>query len=244
MPAPEPTPTFSVIIPAFNEERYLPKSLGAVAKAARRLGEPVEIIVANNMSTDGTRHVAREYGARVVDVEIRCISAVRNQAAAVAQGKYLVFVDADDCMSPNMLQEIKAVMDSGRYVGGGVAKVRYDRNTLGLRLTQTLINCSLALSRVSMFLFYTTPDAFAAIGGFDETLKATEDVEFARRLRQLGRERGLGYKNLRTACLVKSSRKFDAYGDWSIFRHPVLFFRACRNDQEVVDVLWYKNPKR
>jgi glycosyltransferase involved in cell wall biosynthesis len=244
MPLPESSPIFSVIIPAYNEEKYLPRTLGAIDKAARQLGEPVEVIVANNMSTDGTRHVAREFGARVVDVEIRCISAVRNQAAASAEGRYLVFVDADDCMSPNMLVAIKEVMTSGRYIGGGVAKVRYDRRSLGLCLTQSLINWSVALSRVSMFLFYTTPEAFAEVGGFDETLKATEDIDFAQRLRALGKQRGLGYKNLRSAHLVKSSRKFDAYGDWSIFRHPLIFLRACRNDQEVVEALWYKNPKR
>jgi glycosyltransferase involved in cell wall biosynthesis len=155
---------FSVVIPAFNEARYLPDTLGAIRRAAEALGEEVEVIVADNMSTDGTDAVARELGARVVPVEIRCISAVRNQAAAVATGRYLVFVDADDHVSENMFIAIKQAMDSGRYIGGGVANVRYDRNSLGIRVTHGLINAGVTLSGLSMFLFYTTPEAISRSG--------------------------------------------------------------------------------
>jgi glycosyltransferase involved in cell wall biosynthesis len=234
---------FSVVIPAFNEARYLPDTLGAIRRAAEALGEEVEVIVADNMSTDGTDAVARELGARVVPVEIRCISAVRNQAAAVATGRYLVFVDADDHVSENMFIAIKQAMDSGRYIGGGVANVRYDRNSLGIRVTHGLINAGVTLSGLSMFLFYTTPEAFQAVGGFNEDLLSTEDYDFAQRLRKLGRERGLKYKNLRTAQLVKSSRKFSEYGDWSLFRHPLIFAKAVMNDRETAYELWYR-PRR
>lgn len=236
-------PEFSVVIPAFNEEQYLPDTLKAIRRAEEALGEAVEIIVADNMSTDATAAVAKELGARVVPVEIRCISAVRNQGAAAATGRYLVFIDADDQLSENMFIAIKEAMDTGRYIGGGVANVRYDRNSLGIRITHGLINAGVVFSGLSMFLFYTTPEAFRAMGGFNEELLSTEDYDFARRLRKLGRERGLRYKNLRAACLIKSSRKFTEYGDWSLFRHPLLFAKALMNDRETVYELWYR-PRR
>lgn len=234
---------FSVIIPAYNEAQYLPKSLGALQKAQVRLGEPIEVIVADNLSTDATAAVAREFGARVVSVPVKCVSAVRNGGAAVATGKYLLFVDADNCVSEDLLVEIKRVMDTGEFVGGGLVSAHYDRDSLGLRLTHRLVKLSVALSGVSMFLFYTTRTHFDAIGGFNEKLRAVEDYDFARRLRAYGKRLYLRYCNLNRGHVVLSSRKFDEYGDWAVVRHPLQFLKACRNQPEMVDELWYK-PRR
>lgn len=236
-------PTFSVIVPAYNEERYLPKSLGALRRAEALLGEPIEILVADNLSTDGTRDVAREFEAKVVPISIKCISAVRNGAAAEATGKYLVFVDADNCVSEDLLVEIKKVMDSGAYVGGGLVTAHYDRNALGLRVTHGLVKLGVALTGVSMFLFYTTAEAFQAIGGFNEQLLATEDHDFAMRLRAHGKTKGLKYCNLKKGHVVLSSRKFDEYGDWMVLSHPMKWLKACFNKRDAVYELWYK-PRR
>ena len=54
----------SVIIPAFNEEAYLPDTLAAVHRAIEELDGTAEIIVADNCSTDNTTAVAQEHGAR------------------------------------------------------------------------------------------------------------------------------------------------------------------------------------
>lgn len=236
-------PVFSVIVPAYNEERYLPKSLGAINKAAEFLGEAVEVIVADNLSTDRTREVAREFGARVVPVSIKCISAVRNGAAQEATGKYLIFVDADNCVSEDLFVEIKKVLDSGEFIGGGLVSAHYDRDALGLRLTHGLVKLGVAFTGVSMFLFYTTAEAFQAIGGFNEQLLATEDHEFAMRLRRLGKTRGQKYCNLRKGHVVLSSRKFDEYGDWMVLSHPLKWIKACFNRRDAVYELWYK-PRR
>jgi len=231
--------TFSVIVPAYNEEDYLPATIAAIRRAERMLGEPVEIVVGDNASTDATAEVAAALGAVVVPVEIRCISAVRNQAATKATGKHLVFVDADDHMSENMLVEVKRVLDSGRFIGGGVARTRYDRDTAGIRFTHAFVQTVLSFTGLSMFLFYTTAEAFAASGGFNEELLCTEDYDFARRLRQLGKQRGLRYKNLRSAHLIKSSRKFAEFGDWAMLRHPMLAIGAAFNNTRAAHVLWY-----
>jgi hypothetical protein len=164
--------------------------------------------------------------------------------AAEASGTYLVFCDADDQMSEGMLREIHQAMATGTYVGGGVADTRYDRKSLGLYLTHHLmINGSLRLNRLSMFLFYTSKEDYLAMGGFNEAYLAAEDLEFAKRLKRHGKKTGRKYCNLRTAHLVKSSRKFDEYGDWAVFRHPIAFIRASLRDPKVVHELWYK-PRR
>lgn len=236
-------PLFSVVIPAFDEERYLPKCLDAVDAAARRLGQPVEIIVVDNMSHDRTADLARERGATVVQVPEKCLSVIRNRGASAASGQYLVFVDADSCMSENMLLELRKVLDSGRYVGGGVANVRTDRLSLGIVLTFVAALPVALLTRLSCVLFYTTPEAFHAIGGFNENRYAVEDIDFARRLRAYGRTRRLRYKNLLRARVVTSARKFDEFGDWFIFRRPDMVLRAFLNSRKVAHEIWYRRRR-
>lgn len=235
---------FSVIIPAYNEQKYLPGTIGAIRRAEAALGHPVEIVVGDNMSTDGTAAVARDLGAKVVPVTQRNISAVRNTAAAAASGKYLVFCDADDHLSEGMLVEIQRAMETGRFVGGGAADTRYDRKSLGLFLTHNImISLPLRMQGLSMFLFFTAKEDYFAMGGFNEAYLAAEDLEFAKRLKRHGRQSGRKYCNIKSACLVKSSRKFDEYGDWAVFRHPIAFLRASLRDPKVVYELWYK-PRR
>lgn len=234
---------FSVIIPAYDEEKYLPKCIASIRRAERCLGEDVEIIVADNLSRDRTVQVAEELGARVVSVATKCISAVRNGGAATATGRYLVFIDADDEMSENMLAEIKKVLDSGRYVGGGTFKVLSERWSSGIVTTFVMFYISSILARLSLFLFYTTADNYKAIGGFNESMMASEDWDFARRLRDYGRKKGLKYRNLATASVTKSARKFDEYGDWFIFLQPTRVFKAIRNDAQAVYEFWYR-PRR
>jgi len=236
--------TLSVIVPAFNEEAYLPRTLEALRRAEAYLGEPVEILVADNESTDNTTAVAREHGATVVPVEIRCISAVRNRAAAAAQGDYLVFVDADNRVSETMLAEIKRVLDSGKYAGGGIVHARYDRSSFGIACTHGLVQLGMRLTRLSMFMLYCTREAFEAVGGFDEQLLSSEDFAFARALRRHARQHGQAYCNLRGPELIMSARKFDEYGDYMVFRNPIKFLKACFNDPEVAQDLWYNPEKR
>ena len=195
------------------------------------------------MSTDATAAVAKSLGAKVVPVDIRCISVVRNRAAEQATGKYLVFVDADDHMSRNMLVEIQRVMDAGRHIGGGVARTRYDRQSWGIEITHGLVQTGLSFTGLSMFLFYTTAEAFWAAGAFNDELLCTEDYDFAKRLRTLGKRRRLKYKNLRTAHLVKSSRKFNEFGDWGVFTRPVLAISAMFANKSAAHTIWYK-PRR
>ena len=72
----------SFIIPAHNEERFLAATLASIRAAAASAGEPFELIVVDDESTDQTASVARSQGATVVPVSLRHIAAVRNAARA------------------------------------------------------------------------------------------------------------------------------------------------------------------
>lgn len=231
---------FSVVIPAFNEERFLPRTIASIRSAEATLSERVEVIVSDNMSTDGTAEVARELGAIVVQQDIRCISAVRNRGAQEATGDILVFVDADDSISANTFVEIRALMESGKYIGGGARNTRYDRKALGIAVTHGLLQLRLRLEGISLFLFFTTKEAFEAIGGYNEQMRVGEDYDIAVKLRAYGRTKGMKFANVQSATLIKSARKFNEYGDWATFTHPALAVRALLNRQDAIDEIWYK----
>jgi len=236
-------PLFSIVIPAFNEENYLPKCLDAIDRATALLGEPVELILANNMSTDRTAEIARDRGARIVDVEPKCLSMIRNGGAEVATGKYLAFIDADSVMSDNMLVEIKRAMDSGRYVGGGVANIRADRHSIGMLCSGIAFLPVMLWWGVSAVMFYTTLEAFRAVGGFDESLYAAEDLDFGRRLKRYGHADGLRYKNLWKGRVTTSARKLDEFGDWFVVLHPIKVMKILRNDRDIAHEFWYRDRR-
>ena len=77
---------FSVIIPAYNEEKYLPAALSAVNKAIETAPMVGEVVVVDNNSTDRTAAIAAELGARVVFEPVNQISRSRNAGAKAAGG--------------------------------------------------------------------------------------------------------------------------------------------------------------
>src|SRR3954470_24814615 len=94
----------SFIVPAWNEERDLPKCLESLQ---RQILPPnlsaVEIIVVDNQSTDSTAEVARSLGARIVSVPPGSPSKSRNAGAREALGGWLAFIDADSELAPDWL---------------------------------------------------------------------------------------------------------------------------------------------
>ena len=109
----------SFIVPAHNEQAYLPRTLRAIHEAARAAGLPYEIVVANDASTDATAEVAQANGARVVSVNHRQIAATRNSGARAALGERLFFVDADTTINARAVAEGLRAMDKGAVGGGG-----------------------------------------------------------------------------------------------------------------------------
>ena len=70
--------SFSIVIPAHNEEAYIGPCLEAARTAASRIDPPVEIVVVLNRCTDRTEEIARAAGAVVIPDESRCLAKIRN----------------------------------------------------------------------------------------------------------------------------------------------------------------------
>jgi glycosyltransferase involved in cell wall biosynthesis len=178
--------SISFVIPAHNEERLLGRTLEAIDRAARALGEAFEVIVADDASTDRTAEIARAHGARVVSIDRRQIAASRNAGAREAAGDHLVFVDADTVVNENAVRSAVAVMRAGA-VGGG-STVRFDGRVplYGRFLIAAVLPIYRACGLAGGCFLFCTREAFRAVGGFDEALYAAEEVYMSRALRRRG----------------------------------------------------------
>ncbi len=102
------TPRVSVIVPAFNVERYLAQCLDSLV--LQDLAE-MEVIVVNDGSTDETSQIAMRYAEshpqlRLIEQENRGLSEARNAGMRAARGEFLGFVDGDDWVHPAMYLEM------------------------------------------------------------------------------------------------------------------------------------------
>src|SRR5580704_5487059 len=109
----------SFIVPAHNEQACLGRTLQAIHDSVHFIGQPYEIIVVDDASTDGTAQIAQQNAARVVRVNHRQIAATRNSGARASNGERFFFVDADTILNSRAVASALRAMDKGA-VGGGV----------------------------------------------------------------------------------------------------------------------------
>jgi glycosyltransferase involved in cell wall biosynthesis len=116
----------TVIIPALNEADQIAECVGRAAWAD-------EVIVADGGSTDSTVSLARQLGARVLEGTGPTIAAQRNAAISAARNHWILAVDADERISPELQREIARVLDSP---GHSAYKIRRRNFYLGRELTR------------------------------------------------------------------------------------------------------------
>jgi cellulose synthase/poly-beta-1,6-N-acetylglucosamine synthase-like glycosyltransferase len=177
----------SFIVPAYNEELLIGRTLASIHSAARETGQSYEVIVVDDGSTDETATVAGECGVRVVTVQYRQIAKTRNAGARVAAGQILVFVDADTIITASTLRATLAALAAGAVAGGASLRLEGHIPWHG-RLLLVLVRASMRLGRLAAGCYlFSTRAAFEAAGGFDERLFATEELALSRALARQGR---------------------------------------------------------
>jgi len=209
-------PRLTLVIPAYNESQLLPRLLDTVdvARARYRHGaDAIEVIVADNGSTDDTAAIAAARGCRVVPVVPRNIGAVRNGGAREARGELLCFVDADGQVHPEVFNVVDELLSSGKYSVGATG-VRPERWSVGIAVTWVLLVTLVTLTRVDTGLIFCRRDDFIAVGGYDERWYAAEDIMLHLALMRLGRTRRQRAVLARRVKGIASLRKFEKYGDW------------------------------
>ena len=186
-----------VLVPAFNAERYLRE---AVTSVLRQTVRDLEIVVVDDGSTDRTLAIARaipDERVRVVTGPNRGRAHARNAGfAAATPSAYVALLDADDVWDADKLQMQLAFFDQGADVVAVGCFMRYIASTgrtLG-ETGQTIDTVDLqriARGELSPFpissCVLVDRDAYAAIGGFDASLREAEDLDFLARLARRGR---------------------------------------------------------
>jgi glycosyltransferase involved in cell wall biosynthesis len=247
---PGEAPRLSLVVPAFNEAALLPRLLGTVAVARSRYvhgPDRIEVVVADNASTDDTAAIARAHGCRVAPVERHVIAAVRNGGAALARGSLLAFVDADMQVHPGTFNAIDAALCDARIIGGA-SGITAERWSPGIVFGYYCVFLPLARAAgVEAGVAFCRRRDWEAVGGYDERLRFAEDVDFLWRLRRLGRTRRQRLIRLRGVKAVYSTRKFDQHGDWHIISQGgrlLLGLLAHRPTADrIVERYWYTDRR-
>jgi glycosyltransferase involved in cell wall biosynthesis len=212
----------SVIIPAFNEEKFLKQTIEKIKLALNENKDKDfswEIIVCDNNSNDGTTEVASKMGVKIAFEPINQISKARNTGSGIAQGDWFLFIDADSYPRPELIAEVLNLIDNGNYIGCGTT-VMVEGGTLFNKLRMERLNPIFRLLNLCGGVFILCQrEAFQSIQGFSTNLYAYEELDFVIRLKKYGRLRGMKFTVLHRHPVITSGRK----GEYHFFSLAVLF---------------------
>lgn len=215
----------SIVIPAFNEEKLLPATLRAVGLALPAFaaaGFETEIVVCDNNSTDATARLASEAGARVVFEPFNQIGRARNTGARAATGDWIVFVDADSEPGAELFADVAVAVRSGRCLGGGSTLALTGAYPAAERVVRLWNALSRAMRWPAGSFIFVEAAAFWRVGGFNEELFASEEIDLAGRLKPEARRTGRQVVILHQHPLATSARKLHLYTGWEYFRFLLL----------------------
>jgi len=177
----------SFIVPAYNEERLLGATLDALHATGRAAGEPYELVVVDDASTDRTAIIALRHGAVLVSVAHRQIAATRNSGARKAKGDLFIFVDADTIVNEAVVRAAVKALRGG--ASGGGAAVEFDGTVpFYARLLMPVLVWSFRAAGLAAGCFlFCTRNAFVAAGGFDESFYGAEELVMSPALKRHGK---------------------------------------------------------
>ena len=228
----------SVIIPAFNEEAYLGKTLTSLNQAKDLLqceaDVAAEIIVVDNNSDDGTVATASALGVIVINEPLRNIARVRNSGAKAARGDVLVFIDADTIVPANLLTRIAQVMLDNSCLGGAL-DTDYRPTKLAVRIyLQIWRIVGRAAGMAQGATQFCRRDAFFQLNCYDETLFMGEDVDFFWRLKRLAKRNRGRVSFVDDIKVIPSTRRFDSWRLWRtlVWTNPLFVFLFRRNKNQ------------
>jgi hypothetical protein len=176
----------TVIIPTVNEAAYLPGLLDTLAAQTR---PPDEIIVADAGSTDGTADLARARGARVIRGGTPAVG--RNVGAHAATGNLFLFLDADVLPPPDFIARSVEEFERERYAIATPLIAALDGDLVDRIIAEATNLYFLVMQPISPhapgFCILVRRAIHEEIGGFDESLRLSEDIDYARRASQYGK---------------------------------------------------------
>jgi len=180
----------SVVIPAYNEEKYIERCLKSLQH--QQFDGNYEVIVSDDSSTDGTVQISEALADRVITHPKSTISRGRQIGADMARYDVLAFTDADTFITPNWLAHIASTLEDPQAAGVHGTLMPLD----GTRFESHF--CRYVLPPYSQFMakinkpsvpganFAVKKKAFRKVGGFNTRLYTGEDVELCNRIKSIG----------------------------------------------------------
>jgi glycosyltransferase involved in cell wall biosynthesis len=170
----------SVIIPAYNAERYISK---AIESCLSQTYAPHEIIVIDDASTDGTAAVAESFPSpvRVIRLaENMGVAIARNRAIQASTGDWIAFLDADDWFLPEKLElQRRCALENERvvliYTAFRIIAVDGSESEGRFFMPKEILPMLRYRNRLHASSVVLHRDAFDAIGGFDPALRTAQD---------------------------------------------------------------------
>lgn len=180
---------FSIVIPALNEEKFLPKLLDSLVHQTQK---DFEVVVVDGSSKDKTVAIAKSYAKKLPKLQVivskkASLPLQRNMGAKATNAPWLIFVDADSVLFPNFIERISEYIreekpsffttwlrpDSEKSADANIAL-----------LGNLMLNVSLTMHRplASGPLTVVTRTAFDRVGGYNEAHAYNEDVDFSLRV--------------------------------------------------------------
>ena len=233
----------SIIIPAYNEEKLLPRCLKSIFSA--RLPESYEVIVVNNASTDRTEEIAKSFaGVKVVNESKKGITKARQVGFLSATGDILVFFDADTIIPEDWFKIAVSKFKSNSKLVGVSGPYHFEAISWWARGLEWFYNYIIMptgefiwqylLRRGGIMLlggnFSVRKEALAAVGGFNTEIDFFgEDTNLTRRIAKIGK---IDFTN--SLFVYSSPRRFrgeggvrlavkyiiNFFGEW-IFKKPI-----------------------
>jgi len=206
-------PKISIVIPAYNEERYIARTIESIKKQNFR--GSYEIIVVNNASTDKTAEVAKKHGAIVVDEPERGVCSARQAGTRAASGEIIVSTDADTIFKEDWLSNIFDSFKRDDFIVSSVGPFLYiDPPLWGKLYCKFLFGLVGIVFKISGKVFYSPASNFAfkksvweECGGYNTNLtQGGDEYDLLRRLKHYG---GVAYLDKNT--VMTSSRRLK-YG--------------------------------
>lgn len=182
----------SVIIPTFQRPHFLKL---AVESVARQSHEQIELIVVDDASQYGTETIVSEaFIGRAAPIVLQSYrqgpAAARNAGLAVARGKYIQFLDDDDELFPEKISDQVRILESQTHdvvygdwlQGADLPSSRLERRTTHNNHFASLVG----ITWVSLFAYLASADWCRRIGGWDETVRYNDDLDFFLRMAAAG----------------------------------------------------------
>ncbi len=214
-------PLFSVIIPALNEERFLPLLLESLQRQDMK---SFEVIVVDGESTDATVYKTKRFAKklpklRIVTAHPRGLPRQRNLGATHARGTWLVFSDADNLFFPYALSRMKAfIREKSPVFFTSWFRSDSDVTSDSVVTLLSLMTIEGSVSIKKPFspgpLTIIRSDVFARAGGYNESLGWGEDFEFSKRVCSFGYPLSV----LRETLYIWSMRRFRKEGTLHVLR--------------------------